>query len=125
MPVYILKDYSNDARSVENDEWGRTSWDRTNRPGKRRTSSFSSKPTLPVQVTDKELTPRQSEVFRAMIAFQENNGHPPTQRELSSLLGMRSEQGVKAHMAVLEAKGYIVPTQRYGHRNKMAVWPDQ
>jgi biotin operon repressor len=76
------------------------------------------------QVYDGELTPRQMAVFRQMLAFQEEHGHAPTQSELSARMGMRSEQGVKAHLAVLEAKGYVVTTQKHGHRNKMAVWPE-
>lgn len=71
-----------------------------------------------------DLTPRQYEVFLAMIAFQEDNGRPPTQFELGARLGMKSEQGVKAHLTVLEAKGYVVTTQKGAHRNKIAVWPE-
>lgn len=70
------------------------------------------------------LTQRQSEVHRAMLRFQEEHGHPPTQSELSRMLGMKSEQGVKAHLVVLEAAGYVVATRKFGHRSKMAVWPD-
>ena len=70
-----------------------------------------------------DLTPRQFDVFRHMLAFQDENGRPPTQMELSTRLGMKSEQGVKAHLAILEAKGYVVSGQKYGHRNKMAAWP--
>ena len=70
------------------------------------------------------LTQRQSEVHRAMLRFQEEHGHPATQSELSRLLGMKSEQGVKAHLVILEAAGYVVATRKFGHRSKMAVWPD-
>ena len=70
------------------------------------------------------LTQRQSEVHRAMLRFQEEHGHPATQSELSRLLGMKSEQGVKAHLVILEAAGYVVVTRKFGHRSKMAVWPD-
>jgi len=69
------------------------------------------------------LTARQSEVHRAMLAYQEENGQPPTQAELSRLLGMRSGQGAKAHLAILEAGGFVVSTGKHGHRSKMAVWP--
>ena len=69
------------------------------------------------------LTPRQSEVHRAMLRYQEEHGEPPTQSELSRLLGLRSEQGVKAHLVVLEAAGYVVNERKHGHRSKTAVWP--
>ena len=82
-----------------------------------------SLPPVP-QVMETELTSRQMAVFRQMLAFQEEHGQPPTQAELSALLGMKSGQGVKAHLTVLEAKGYVVSTQKNGHRSKMAVWPE-
>lgn len=69
------------------------------------------------------LTARQTEVHRAMLTFQEEHGQPPTQAELSRLLGMRSAQGVKAYLAVLEAGGFVVSTGKHGHRSKLAVWP--
>lgn len=70
------------------------------------------------------LTRRQSEVHRAMLRYQEQHGEPPTQMELSRMLGMKSEQGVKAHLVILEAAGYVVTTRKHGHRSKQAVWPD-
>lgn len=69
------------------------------------------------------LTARQSEVHRSMLTYQEEHGQPPTQAELSRLLGMRSGQGVKAHLAVLEAAGFVVSTGKHGHRSKLAIWP--
>jgi hypothetical protein len=71
------------------------------------------------------LTPRQSEVHLAMLRYQEEHGEPPTQSELSRLLGLRSEQGVKAHLVVLEAAGYVVNERKHGHRSKTAVWPSR
>jgi biotin operon repressor len=76
------------------------------------------------QIMETELTSRQMAVFRQMLAYQEEHGQPPTQAELSALLGMKSGQGVKAHLTVLEAKGFVVSTQKNGHRSKMAVWPE-
>ena len=76
------------------------------------------------QIMETELTSRQMAVFRQMLAYQEQHGQPPTQAELSALLGMKSGQGVKAHLTVLEAKGFVVSTQKNGHRSKLAVWPD-
>ena len=80
-----------------------------------RKSSFA--PESPVN----DLTPRQLQVYRAMLSFQREHNRAPTQFEISSRLGMKSEQGVKAHLTVLEAKGYVVSRQKGAHRNKFAV----
>lgn len=68
-----------------------------------------------------DLTPRQLQVYRAMLSFQREHNRAPTQFEISSRLGMKSEQGVKAHLTVLEAKGYVISRQKGAHRNKFAV----
>jgi hypothetical protein len=56
-----------------------------------------------------------------MLSFQREHNRAPTQFEISSRLGMKSEQGVKAHLTVLEAKGYVISRQKGAHRNKFAV----
>ena len=122
MPVFIFGDYSK-RPSAKPPQVGQAQPAQPARPAPRPAKAPSAAPPVP-QVYSAELTPRQMEVFRQMLAYQEQHGHPPTQSELSALLGMKSEQGVKAHLTVLEAKGYIVSTQRHGTRNKMAVWPE-
>ena len=67
------------------------------------------------------LTKRQTEVYQAMLRYQEQHGYPPTQNELSTLLGMKSGQGVKPHLQVLMLRGFVVSTTKHAHRNKMAV----
>jgi hypothetical protein len=125
MPIFIFGDYS--KRPSPQAASSAPQPPRTNpqpsRAPARPPRAPSAQPLVP-QVYSGELTPRQMEVFRQMLSYQEQNGQPPTQSELSALLGMKSEQGVKAHLTVLEAKGYIISTQRHGTRNKMAVWPE-
>lgn len=67
------------------------------------------------------LTKRQTEVYQTMLRYQDQHGFPPTQGELSALLGMKSEQGVKPHLQVLMLRGFVVSTTKHAHRNKMAV----
>lgn len=146
MAIFVFKDYSAPEKSLDkqhrtftpgqgagqanandNDDYGRESKNF-------KQTSYRIKQESPAARNDSfrgassqsgagDLTPRQFEVFRHMLAFQDEYGRPPTQMELSTRLGMKSEQGVKAHLAILEAKGYIVSGQKYGHRNKMAMWP--
>jgi hypothetical protein len=126
MPIFVFGDYS--QRS------GGDSFARTSRSSRKTQSMGGAKrsrsvPESPIGYQDtaieNDLTPRQLDVFRQMLAFQEENGRPPTQLELSRALGLKSEQGVKAHLTILEAKGYVVSMQKGAHRNKVAVWPDR
>lgn len=58
-------------------------------------------------------TPRQVEVWHAMYtAQQRNGGTPPTQKELSELLGMTSIQGCRNHLVALAREGYTVNRRR-------------
>lgn len=143
MAIFIFKDYSppkealdrqsknfapgNSNQQTSQEDYGRQSTNfkqtsyRINKP--KASEAAEIKPVVAAQSGAVDLTPRQFDVFRHMLAFQDENGRPPTQMELSTRLGMKSEQGVKAHLAILEAKGYVVSGQKYGHRNKMAAWP--
>jgi hypothetical protein len=143
MAIFIFKDYSPPKEALDRqsknfapgknnqqtsqEDYGRQSTNfkqtsyRINKPKAGETEEV--KPVVAAQSGAVDLTPRQFDVFRHMLAFQDENGRPPTQMELSTRLGMKSEQGVKAHLAILEAKGYVVSGQKYGHRNKMAAWP--
>ena len=142
MAIFIFKDYSPPKEALDRqsknfapgnnqqtsqEDYGRQSTNfkqtsyRINKP--KASEAAEIKPVVAAQSGAVDLTPRQFDVFRHMLAFQDENGRPPTQMELSTRLGMKSEQGVKAHLAILEAKGYVVSGQKYGHRNKMAAWP--
>jgi hypothetical protein len=120
MAIFIFRDYHEPERTAARKP-------KPAAPAPQRSSNTSrrapSQPPVP-QILTGELTPRQMAVFRQMLAYQDEHGQPPTQAELSAALGMKSEQGVKAHLSVLEARGYVVSTQKNGHRSKMAVWPD-
>ena len=143
MAIFVFKDYSAPERTLDKQHKtftpGQTQqpaanssdYGRESKNFKQASYRIKAEPNAPRETTTGfssqsgagDLTPRQFEVFRHMLAFQDEYGRPPTQMELSTRLGMKSEQGVKAHLAILEAKGYIVSGQKYGHRNKMAAWP--
>jgi len=55
-----------------------------------------------------ELTQKQIETLRAISSFMDDNGVPPTLKELGRILGVRSDQTVIDRLAHLEAKGYLV-----------------
>jgi SOS-response transcriptional repressor LexA len=53
-------------------------------------------------------TERQIQVWRTVISRQDAaDGKPPTQQEVSEILGMRSIQGARSHYTRLEAGGYM------------------
>ena len=53
------------------------------------------------------LTRRQLDALKAIILYREKYDTYPTQRELSRILGHRSDQGAKSLLDALERKGYI------------------
>jgi repressor LexA len=68
------------------------------------------------------LTDRQLEVLRFIARQIEDQGYPPTIREIGEALDIRSTNGVNDHLKALERKGYLtrdpvksralIPTQR-------------
>ncbi|MDP6797937.1 MAG: transcriptional repressor LexA [Candidatus Krumholzibacteria bacterium] len=55
----------------------------------------------------KALTDRQSVILDFLRDFLEENGYPPTLREIGGQFGIRSPRGVQDHLEALERKGYI------------------
>jgi repressor LexA len=53
------------------------------------------------------LTDRQLEVLRFIARQIEENGYPPTIREIGEALDIRSTNGVNDHLKALERKGYL------------------
>jgi len=53
------------------------------------------------------LTDRQLEVLRFIVQQIEDDGYPPTIREIGEALDIRSTNGVNDHLKALEKKGYL------------------
>jgi len=53
------------------------------------------------------LTDRQLEVLRFIARQSEEQGYPPTIREIGEALDIRSTNGVNDHLKALERKGYL------------------
>ena len=53
------------------------------------------------------LTDRQLEVLRFIARQIEENGYPPTIREIGEALDIRSTNGVNDHLKALERKGFL------------------
>jgi repressor LexA len=58
-------------------------------------------------VMKKDLTPRQQEILEFISQFVEENGYPPTYREIGSKFEIASTFGVKRHLDALKKKGYL------------------
>lgn len=57
------------------------------------------------------LTTRQQHVLNILISFQREHGYPPTNTELSGLLGCSSPNTAADHLRALERKGAITLTR--------------
>ena len=56
----------------------------------------------------KELTDRQQEILSFIEQFRDENGYPPTLRQIGKQFDISSTFGVKRHMDALVKKGYIL-----------------
>lgn len=54
-----------------------------------------------------ELTPRQKQVLQFITSYTDNNGFPPSQREIARHLNVSGTLPVMKHLGALERKGYI------------------
>lgn len=54
-----------------------------------------------------ELTPRQHQVLDFITSHIDNNGYPPSQREIAAHLQVSGTLPVSKHLTALEKKGYI------------------
>lgn len=54
-----------------------------------------------------KLTDRQRQAYDFIVAMLDENGYPPTLREIGNHMGIRSTNGVNDHLKALERKGYI------------------
>jgi len=61
-----------------------------------------------------ELTSKQRQVLQTVEMLQEQNGYPPTVRELADTLGHASTAGIHKILKILQAKGHL----RRGDRGK-------
>ena len=53
------------------------------------------------------LTERQQEILDFLHSFSEENGYPPSHREICSHFGMASTRAASDHLQALERKGFI------------------
>ena len=53
----------------------------------------------------RDLTNRQLEMLAALKQYIDDNGYPPSHRQLADVLGMRSTSGVAMRLDALEREG--------------------
>ena len=53
------------------------------------------------------LTPKQAEIYAFIQQFTKDHGYPPSVREISAAVNLKSPSTVHFHMKKLEAEGYI------------------
>ncbi len=54
-----------------------------------------------------KLSRKEKELVIAIKQYVEDNGYPPTYRELRDLVGLKSISTVSGHLERLKAKGYV------------------
>ncbi|MBO0769802.1 MAG: helix-turn-helix domain-containing protein, partial [Solirubrobacterales bacterium] len=54
-----------------------------------------------------DLTKRQQEIFDYIQSYAEENGYPPTVRDIGKAVGLASSSTVHAHLANLEKLGLL------------------
>ena len=59
----------------------------------------------------KQLEEKENEVYRYICDYSEENGYPPSVRDIQSALGIKSTATVHSYLTKLEMKGYIVKEQ--------------
>jgi repressor LexA len=72
---------------------------------KKRPSQVAELPDGPVDSNG--LTPRQLKILQSIKSAMENNGYPPSMREIGEAAGLASPSSVKYQLEALEAKGWI------------------
>ncbi|MDX1931138.1 MAG: hypothetical protein SFU56_00890 [Capsulimonadales bacterium] len=70
----------------------------------------------------KGLTEKQRKILEFIIDFQQNNGFPPTIRELGDAFQIGSLRGVTVHLDALVRKGYM--TRERTSRSIRVIGPD-
>lgn len=60
-----------------------------------------------IKMEKKQLTDRQEDILTFIQQFLQENGYPPTLREIGKKFGISSTFGVKRHLEALTKKGYL------------------
>lgn len=55
----------------------------------------------------KQLTSRKKSILSAIENFNDQNGYPPTIRELCKLVGLRAASTMHRHLEELKSSGYL------------------
>ncbi|SDT92772.1 transcriptional repressor LexA [Desulfobacula phenolica] len=55
----------------------------------------------------KDLTKKQFNIYQFISKWHQENGYPPTQAEIKTYFGYKSQNTVRNHLVLIEKKGYI------------------
>ncbi len=69
------------------------------------------------------LTGKQQEVLEYIVELVRTRGYPPTLEELGKRFGIRSTNGVRAHLRALERKGYLKRRPRTSRGIELTIPP--
>lgn len=67
-----------------------------------------------------ELAGLQGEIYKVILAYAREHGHPPTNREIGRAVGVESTGHIDYHLTVLEKKGYIIRERKKSRGIRLA-----
>jgi repressor LexA len=70
-----------------------------------------------------ELSKRQREVLDAIVALVDEEGIPPTVREIVERIGLKSSNSITPYLDALEAKGFIARREGIARGIRVLVRP--
>lgn len=56
---------------------------------------------------NRQITERQKSILKEIVEYKDQNGFPPTVRELCAKTGLKSTSSMAAHLQTLKDMGYI------------------
>lgn len=71
----------------------------------------------------KELTPKQQEIYDFIVRFTQDNGYPPSVREIGQAVGLKSPSTVHFHIKGLESAGVL--TKAAGKTRAMTLTDEE
>ena len=68
-----------------------------------------------------QLSPKQTRIYEFILSFTEQNGYPPSVREIGAAVGLRSTASVSYHLQALQEKGLLQSPGAKGRKRALVT----
>ena len=68
-----------------------------------------------------QLSPKQTRIYEFILSFKEQNGYPPSVREIGAAVGLRSTASVSYHLQALQEKGLLQSPGAKGRKRALVT----